>query len=94
MSPAAAAFLGAFDAHLARIGDPGARVRLIESERDRVDRLERALADWAACDRAVAPQPTRFSAFDLALLHGALTMRLQAAREARGQETPAEANRP
>jgi hypothetical protein len=82
MNPAVAAYLQGLDAHLARVGDLDRRVRLLEGERRRVDRLERALGEWALCDRNLAPRPTRFSAFDLALLNGALTMRLEAARAA------------
>jgi len=88
MNPAVANYLDGLDAHLAGVGDWGERIRLIEGERRRVDRLDRALGDWAACDRNLAPQPTRFSAFDLALLHGALTIRLEALRAARSECRP------
>jgi hypothetical protein len=83
MNPAVATYLQGLDAHLAGVGDLDRRIRLLEGERRRVDRLERALGEWALCDRNLAPQPTRFSAFDLALLNGALTIRLEAARAAR-----------
>ena len=61
---------------------PSERIRLIDDERWRVDRLERALSDWAARRQGGREPPTRFSAFDLAVLHGELSMRLEAAREA------------
>ena len=77
MSPAVESYLRGLDAHLAGVRDISERIRLIGSERRRVDRLERALGEWAACDRNGLPQPTRFSAFDLALLHGALSIRLE-----------------
>ncbi len=86
MNPAVTAYLGGLDAHLAGVGDLDERIRLLEGERARVDRLERALGQWAICDRNLVPQPTRFSAFDLALLHGALTLRLEAARNEAGPE--------
>jgi hypothetical protein len=88
MNPAVTTYLYGLDAHLAGVGDPDKRIYLIEGERRRVDRLERALGQWAACDRNLAPQPTRFSAFDLALLHGALTIRLEALRAARREFCP------
>ena len=68
--------------HLARVAAARERVRLIDDERWRVDRLERALSDWAARRQGDREPPTRFSAFDLAVLHGELSMRLEAAREA------------
>jgi hypothetical protein len=83
MKPAAESYLQGLDAHLARVADLDQRIRLLEGERRRVDRLELALSEWAACDPNVVPQPTRFSAFDLALLHGALSLRLEAARAAK-----------
>ncbi|HTO78835.1 MAG TPA: hypothetical protein VMJ31_03570 [Methylocystis sp.] len=82
MNPAVNSYLRGLDAHLAGVRDFDSRIRLLEDERRRVDRLERALGQWALCDRN-APQPTRFSALDLALLHGALTIRLEAARAER-----------
>jgi hypothetical protein len=82
MNPAVVSYLEGLDAHLAGGGDLEKRMRLLEGERRRVDRLERALGQWALCDRNCAPQPTRFSAFDLAFLHGALSLRLAVARNA------------
>jgi len=87
MNRAVASYLQGLDAHLAGVADVDERIRLLEGERRRVDRLERALGDWALCDRNLAPQPTRFSAFDLALLHGALTIRLETARSRTGEES-------
>ena len=82
MNFAVESYLEGLDAHLTGVGDCDKRISLLEGERRRVDRLERALGDWALCDRNRVPQPTRFSAFDLALLHGALTVRLEAVRAA------------
>ena len=82
MKPAVRAYLARLDAHLAGVAAPGERIRLIDDERWRVDRLERALSDWAARRQGDREPPTRFSAFDLAVLHGELSMRLEAAREA------------
>ncbi len=81
MKPAVSAYLTRLDAHLAAVASPAERMRLIDDERWRVDRLERALSDWAAqsCDKGRAP--TRFSAFDLAVLHGELSLRLEATRD-------------
>ena len=87
MNPAVESYLQGLDAHLAGVGDFDKRICVLEGERQRVDRLERALGDWALCDRNL-PQPTRFSAFDLALLHGALTIRLEAARAERQALNP------
>jgi hypothetical protein len=84
MNPAVVSYLEGLDAHLAGVRDVAKRIGLLEGERRRVDRLERALGQWALCDRNRAPQPTRFSAFDLAFLHGALSLRLAVARDARG----------
>jgi hypothetical protein len=81
MKAAVSAYLARLDAHLAGVAAPMERIRLIDDERWRVDRLERALSDWAARRGGRAP-PTRFSAFDLAVLHGELSMRLEAARDA------------
>ncbi len=83
MNSAVESYLQGLDAHLGGVRDIDERIRLLEGERGRVDRLERALGQWAACDRNVMPQPTRFSAFDLALLHGALSIRLEVARASR-----------
>jgi hypothetical protein len=88
MNPAVQNYLQGLDAHLAGVGDATERIRLLEGERGRVDRLERALGAWAACDRNVLPQPTRFSAFELALLHGALSIRLEAERAAGPRPEP------
>ena len=82
MKPAVRAYLARLDAHLAAVAAPSERIRLIDDERWRVDRLERALSDWAARRQGDREPPTRFSAFDLAVLHGELSMRLEAAREA------------
>ena len=81
MKPSVRAYLARLDAHLAGVAAQRERIRLIDDERWRVDRLERALSDWAA-RRGDREPPTRFSAFDLAVLHGELSMRLEAAREA------------
>jgi len=81
MKPVISAYLANLDAHLAGVADQKDRLRLIDDERWRVDRLERALSDWAACDRAMSPPPTRFTAFDLAVLHGELSLRLERIRE-------------
>ena len=88
MNPAVESYLQGLDAHRAGVGEVAERIRLLEGERGRVDRLERALGEWAACDRNILPQPTRFSAFDLALLHGALSIRLEAARAAEPRQEP------
>jgi hypothetical protein len=88
MNPSVETYLQGLDAHLAGVAEFDKRIRLLEGERRRVDRLERALGDWALCDRNLVPQPTRFSAFDLALLHGALTIRLAAARAERPVQNP------
>ena len=82
MNPAVVSYLEGLDAHLAGVGDLEKRISLLDGERLRVERLERALVQWALCDRNLAPQPTRFSAFDLAFLHGALSLRLAFARDA------------
>jgi hypothetical protein len=73
-------YLVRLDERLSAAADPSDRIRLIDDERHRVDRAERALSEWAAreCD---APAPTRFSAFDLSILHGELSLRLEFARE-------------
>jgi hypothetical protein len=80
MKPAVFAYLSRLDAHLAGVGDPRERIRLIDDERHRVDRAERALSEWAARDDD-RPAPIRFSAFDLAVLHGELSLRMEQARE-------------
>ncbi|ARN79888.1 hypothetical protein [Methylocystis bryophila] len=80
MSYVVRSYLRRLDAHLARVSDVGQRIRLLDGERERVDRLERALSRWALCDCNFRPQPTRFSAFDLALVHGALIIRLKTAQ--------------
>ncbi len=82
MKPAVRAYLARLDTHLAGVTVPRERIRLIDDERWRVDRLEHALSDWAARNHSERPPPTRFSAFDLAILHGELSMRMEAAREA------------
>ena len=61
MNPAVETYLQGLDAHLAGVADFDKRIRLLEGERRRVDRLERALGDWVLCDRNLVPQPTRFS---------------------------------
>ncbi len=76
------AYLSRLDAHLATVPTARQRIRLIDDERHRVDLLERALADWAAATRCATEPPTRFSAFDLAVLHGELSLRLEDARDA------------
>ena len=43
MKPAVRAYLARLDAHLAAVAAPRERIRLIDDERWRVDRLERAL---------------------------------------------------
>ncbi|HMK90202.1 MAG TPA: hypothetical protein VK446_11295 [Methylocystis sp.] len=80
MKPCLDAYLARLDAHLAAVPSRAQRMRLIDDERHRVDRLERALADWAARTRGETEPPTRFSAFDLAILHGELSLRLEATR--------------
>jgi len=74
------AYFERLDRHLAETS-PAQRIRLIDDERRRVDRLECALADWTARTHCNAGPPTRFSAFDLAILHGELSIRLERARE-------------
>jgi len=82
MKPALGAYLARLDQRLSALACPKQRIRLIDDERHRVDRLERALADWAARTRGETEPPTRYSAFDLAILHGELSLRLEAARDA------------
>lgn len=82
MKAALGAYLERLDEHLAELTCPRQRQRLIDDERRRVDRLEEALADWAARTRGETGPPTRYSAFDLAILHGELSQRLEAARDA------------
>lgn len=74
------AYLLRLDAHLAAIASLPDRMRLIAEERRRVDRLERALVEWAASACGGGRAPTRFTAFELSLLHGELSMRLEATR--------------
>lgn len=84
MKRSLAAYLSRLDEHLASVTTLDQRIRLIDDERHRVDRLERSLADWAARTHGESAPPTRFSAFDLAILHGELSLRLEAARDAPG----------
>jgi len=84
MRPALGAYLARLDEHLSGVACLRQRMRLIDDERHRVDRLEQALADWAAKTRGEAEPPTRYSAFDLAILHGELSLRLEAVRDAAG----------
>jgi hypothetical protein len=74
------AYLARLDAHLAGAPAFPERLRLLEEERSRVDRLERALSEWASRPCGGARAPTRFSAFDFAVLHGELSLRLAATR--------------
>ena len=90
MKPRLGAYLLRLDAHLASVPSRALRLSLLEDERHRVDRLEQSLADWAARTRGESEPPTRFSALDLAILHGELSLRLEAERaliSARGGET-------
>jgi hypothetical protein len=80
MKPVVLNFLARLDGRLSIAADPQERVRLIDDERHRVDRAERALSEWAAKEGDY-PAPTRFSAFDLAILHGELSLRMERARE-------------
>ena len=82
LRPSVRAYLARLDGHLSTVAAPREKMRLIDDERWRVDRLERALSDWAARNHGEQPPPTRFSAFDLAVLHGELSIRLEAARDA------------
>jgi hypothetical protein len=82
MKRSLALYLSRLDDRLDAISSREQRIRLIEDERGRVDRLEHVLADWAACTRGESEPPTRFSAFDLAILHGELSLRLEAAHDA------------
>lgn len=82
MKHALDSYLARLDEHLSVVACPRQRMRLIDDERNRVDRLERALADWAARTRGETEPPTRYSAFDLAILHGELSLRLEDARDA------------
>jgi len=82
MKRALGAYLARLDTHLATVASAQQRMRLIDDERHRVDRLEQALADWAARTRGETEPPTRYSAFDLAILHGELSLRLEAVRDA------------
>jgi hypothetical protein len=94
MKPVVAAYLARLDARLSSVSNVSDRIRIIDDERWRVDRLERALSDWAACDRGLGSPPTRLSAFDLAVLHGELSLRLETTRDAwreRERETAANA---
>jgi len=84
LKPALGAYLARLDEHLSGVACPRQRMRLIDDERHRVDRLEQALADWAAKTRGETDPPTRYSAFDLAVLHGELSIRLEAAHDAAG----------
>ncbi len=86
MSAAVISYLARLDSHLTLVADPCERIRLIDDERYRVDRVERALSEWAAREDE-RPAPTRFSAFDLAVLHGELSLRMEQAREE--AQTPA-----
>ncbi|QGM45803.1 hypothetical protein [Methylocystis heyeri] len=80
MKPAILNFLARLDGRLSIALDPQERIRLIDDERHRVDRAERALSEWSARE-SNCPAPTRFSAFDLAILHGELTLRMERACE-------------
>jgi hypothetical protein len=80
MRAAVSTYLARLDGHVELVADPRERIRLIDDERYRVDRVERALSEWAAREDE-RPAPTRFSAFDLAVLHGELSLRMEQARE-------------
>ena len=77
-----ATYLARLDARLSSVRDLAERIRLIDDERRRVDRLERALSGWAARSCGLGTPPTRLSAFDLAVLHGELSLRLETTRDA------------
>lgn len=79
MSPAVQSYLQRLDTYLAGVADVDQRICRLEGERKRAHRLECALSRWARSDHNLMPQPTRFSAFDLALVHGALTIRMETA---------------
>ena len=72
-------YLSGLDAYLAIVPEPEARLRVLDAERARVERIERAVAAWA--EKGKRESPSRFSAWDLGILDGELTIRMQRERE-------------
>jgi len=77
-----AIYLGGLDAHLATLA-PAAALAAIEGERERVERAERELARWCVKGAGMrrSHAPTRFTAIELALLDGELSIRAARIRE-------------
>ena len=80
VSDAVTMYLKRFDEHLATVPSARERMRMIDDERTRCDLIERSLSDWVSLGGFDNP-PTRFSAWNLAILHGELSVRFEAARD-------------
>ncbi len=72
-------YLAGLDTHLAAIPELEARLRVLDAERARVERIERDVAAWA--EKGKGESPSRFSAWDLGILDGELTIRIQRERD-------------
>jgi hypothetical protein len=68
-------YLTGLDKHLATVPEIEARIRVIDGERARVGRIERTVAAWA--EKGKGESPSRFSAWDLGILDGELSIRMQ-----------------
>ena len=79
VSDAVTMYLTRLDEHLATVPSARERMKIIDGERDRCNRIESELSEWALW--GLGAPPTRFSAWDLAILHGELSTRYEAARE-------------
>ena len=79
VSEAVTTYLKTLDEHLTKVPSARERMKIIDGERYRCDRIERSLSDWALLGNG--DPPTRFSAWDLAVIHGELSVRFEAARD-------------
>jgi hypothetical protein len=72
-------YLAGLDTHLATVPELEARLRVLDAERARMERIERAVAAWA--EKGKGESPSRFSAWDLGILDGEISIRMQRDRE-------------
>jgi hypothetical protein len=82
------AYLAYVDSVVGLVSSPAKKAAIIEGGIEWADRMERELAEWAACGSPDQKRPTPLNAFDLSRISVAMAARLSAVRGQMKETTP------